>query len=112
MLMTSATVLLSLATASARPVHGGARGAGKATCAKQEFYVSNIEYGNVLPQFHWTCKTYGAEFNPSGYCAVADDPPYVEEHPMKPPCSVEVDPKCPDHAPPIHRKPSAAEGVW
>ena len=60
-------------------------------------HVSTLEYGNVLPQYAWMCKTDGAEFNPSGYCTVAADPPYRRKQPHPPPCQVEVDPSCPDH---------------
>ena len=81
--------LLSRAAAPSKPV---------ATRAQQEFFISELQYGNVLPQYHWSCKDHGAEFNPSGYCRVAEDPPYRVAEPMLPPCKVEVDPTCPDHA--------------
>ena len=57
----------------------------------------------MLPQFKWICKNNGGEFNPSGYCLVGRQNPWYVEAPHPPPCNVEVDPECPDHA---------LEGVW
>ena len=37
--------------------------------------ASNLDFGNVLPQYKWMCKTSGGEFNPSGYCLVGGKPP-------------------------------------
>jgi hypothetical protein len=70
----------------------------------KQMFVSNLDpMGNVLPQYRWMCKTDGGEFNPTGYCVVTRNPPYRQETPHPPPCQVEADPECPDHA---------LEGLW
>ena len=62
---------------------------------------SNLEHGNVLPQYRWMCKESGAEFAESGYCKVTNGAPgtpggYSHQGPLPPPCSVAEDPACPD----------------